>query len=87
MTIIKALQCGIDGCKTSKLKRHTHTFGELRGVATDALIEQYRWYAQMTGQPMNIPGGSASDMKNYMTAKVKNNDKLAKKFRQNLKKK
>lgn len=84
MTIIKGLQCGINGCKTSKLKRHTHMLGEMRGVATSQLIEQYRWYAEMTGQPLQIPGGSAEDMNRYMTSKVKKNSKLAKEFRKKL---
>lgn len=79
--------CGINGCKKSKLTRHTHMIGEMRNIADRALIEQYRIYAEMTGQPMSIPGGSAADMKHYMSSKVKENDKKAKKFREELRKK
>jgi hypothetical protein len=81
------LECDVKGCKKSKLRKHTHMLGELRGAADYALIEQYRWYAEMTGQPLSIPGGSSADMKRYMSSKVKENDKLAKQFRKNLKKK
>ncbi len=84
MTIIKALQCGIDGCTTSKLKRHTHTYGDLRNFGDRALIEQYRVFAQMRGEPIAIPGGSADDMSHYLRNQVKQGNKEAAEFRKRI---
>jgi hypothetical protein len=79
-------KCGIDGCKKSKLQKHTHVIGEFRNYNDRALIESYRVWAQMRGEPMSIPGGSSDDMAHYMTSKMKMNRKEARKFRENLEK-
>lgn len=73
--------CDVPGCNKSKLRKHTHFLGEMRNFGDQARIEQYRWYAEMTGQPMHIPGGSSEDMSHYMSNRVKQNSKIAKEFR------
>lgn len=77
-------KCGVDGCKKSKLQRHTHFIGELRGAADNNVVEAYRVFAQMRGEPMSIPGGMPEDMNRYMTQKMKINKREAKKFRKQL---
>jgi hypothetical protein len=79
---ILPFKCGIDGCKKSKLQKHTHTVGDL-GLSRST-IEQYRVFAQMRGEALSIPGGSADDMAHYMTNQVRENSKEAKKFREKL---
>jgi hypothetical protein len=74
-------KCGIDGCKKSKLQKHTHYSGELRNYGDRALIESYRVWAEMRGESVSIPGGSASDMSHYMTSKMQMNLKEARNFR------
>jgi hypothetical protein len=77
-------KCGIDGCKKSKLQKHTHTSGDFRNYGDRALIESYRVFAQMRGESVQIPGGSADDMAHYMTSKMKMNKRQARNFRKNL---
>lgn len=77
-------KCGIDGCKKSKLQKHVHTSGELRNFSDRELIESYRIWAQMRGEPFSMPGGSKDDMSHYMTSKMKMNLREARKFRKDL---
>lgn len=90
MTIIKGLQCGINGCKTSKLKRHTHTFGDLsRSQADQRYIQDLEAFARMRGESVSqytIPGGSIDDINNNLRAKVKQETKKAKEFRKRVSK-
>lgn len=77
-------KCGIDGCKKSKLQKHVHVDGELRNFSDRALIESYRVWAQMRGESIQIPGGSADDMSHYMTSKMKMNKRDARRFREEI---
>lgn len=79
-------KCGINGCKKSKLRKHTHTFGELRGEVDMKILEDYRVYCQMRGEPFSVPGGMPTDMNQYMSKRLKDGAKEAKNFRKGLKK-
>ena len=78
---ILPFKCGIDGCKKSKLQKHTHQFGEMRNFGDRQLIEQYRIFAEMRGESVQIPGGSSQDMQQYMRTRVKEGSKQAAEFR------
>lgn len=74
-------KCGINGCTKSKMKKHVHFEGELRNFGDRELVESYRVWAQMRGESIQIPGGSADDMAHYMTKKMRMNRKQAIEFR------
>ena len=81
-------KCGIDGCKKGKLRPHTHVIGDIsRSGADRQLIAKYAEFAKMRGESVAIPGGSADDMNMFMKKRLKDGEKEAKKFREELRKK
>ena len=81
-------QCGINGCKKGKLRPHTHIMGDIsRSGADKNLIARYAEFAQMRGESVSIPGGSVDDMNMFMRKRLKDGEREAKKFRQELRKK
>lgn len=80
--------CGIDGCKKSKLRKHTHFLGDLsRSGADQALIAQLNEFARMRGESVQIPGGTVQDMNMFLKNRVTQEKKAkAKADKENLKK-
>jgi multidrug efflux pump subunit AcrB len=81
-----AIKCDICG----KIRKHTHILGDLsRTQAEQRYIQDAIAFAQMRGESVSqytIAGGSMSDINNTLRAKVKEEDKKAKEFRQKVSK-
>lgn len=66
--------CDFPGCDKSRLKKHTHFIGDMGKSSRE--IADYVAFAQMRGESVQIPGGSADDMAIFMTARVTKGRKL-----------